>query len=117
MSALTVAVNAVVSSRPSRLYRAEAAQAERDGVHAWPEIDDLVLTLTVRDHAPYFLNQAGLAASTVTPGSTAPDVSRTTPAMLPLSSDWGHADGWREAQHDTHARKTYERYLSMRTSR
>src|SRR5262245_33493060 len=30
--------------------------------------------------------RAGLAASTVTPGMTAPDGSRTTPAMLPVSA-------------------------------
>src|SRR5262245_53150270 len=33
---------------------------------------------------------AGLAASTVTPGSTAPVVSLTVPAMLPLASDCAH---------------------------
>src|SRR6186713_230897 len=32
--------------------------------------------------ARVFSMSAGLAASTVTPGSTAPDVSRTTPVML-----------------------------------
>src|SRR5262249_51090910 len=35
---------------------------------------------------------AGLAASTVTPGSTAPVVSFTTPAMAPVVADWAHAD-------------------------
>src|SRR5438128_2050471 len=33
---------------------------------------------------------AGLAASTVTPGITAPEVSRTTPAIFPVSA-WAHA--------------------------
>jgi len=31
-----------------------------------------------------FSMSAGLAASTVTPGSTPPETSRTTPAMLPV---------------------------------
>src|SRR5262249_38807527 len=39
-----------------------------------------------------FSINAGLAASTVTPGSTAPDVSRTTPAM-PLACCADAADG------------------------
>src|SRR6266850_4594871 len=34
---------------------------------------------------------AGLEASTVTPGSTAPDTSFTTPAMLPVVTDWAQA--------------------------
>src|SRR5678815_1132561 len=37
-----------------------------------------------------FSMSAGLEASTVTPGMTAPDVSRTTPAMFPGSA-WAHA--------------------------
>src|SRR6185436_9019437 len=37
-----------------------------------------------------FSMSAGLAASTVTPGITAPDVSRTTPAIFPESA-WAHA--------------------------
>src|SRR5207244_7996811 len=40
---------------------------------------------------PIFSISAGLAASTVTPGSTAPDVSLTTPAMLPLVADCAHS--------------------------
>jgi hypothetical protein len=42
----------------------------------WPEES----VTTVRT----FSMRAGLAASTVTPGNTAPDVSLTTPAMLLL---------------------------------
>jgi hypothetical protein len=34
---------------------------------------------------------AGLAASTVTPGSTAPDVSLTRPAMPDAVDNWAHA--------------------------
>src|SRR5678815_1448163 len=37
-----------------------------------------------------FSMSAGLEASTVTPGMTAPDVSRTTPAIFPESA-WAHA--------------------------
>ena len=44
----------------------------------WPE-PSVVTLLT-------FSMRAGLAASTVTPGSTAPDGSRTTPAIEP--SPW-----------------------------
>src|SRR5215471_7603408 len=36
-----------------------------------------------------FSMSAGLEASTVTPGMTAPDVSRTTPAIFPESA-WAH---------------------------
>src|SRR5439155_517160 len=32
-----------------------------------------------------------VAASTVAPGITAPDVSFTTPAMAPVVADWAHA--------------------------
>jgi hypothetical protein len=38
-----------------------------------------------------FSISAGLDASTVTPGSTAPDESRTTPAMVP-DWPWAYAD-------------------------
>src|SRR5437899_298745 len=38
----------------------------------------------------------GLVASTVTPGSTAPDGSRTTPAM-PLAACWAQVTGARDA--------------------
>src|SRR5437762_57793 len=38
--------------------------------------------------------RAGLAASTVTPGSTAPDASRTTPAMLPTAPCARATTGW-----------------------
>src|SRR5204862_2674003 len=34
--------------------------------------------------------RAGLTASTLTPGMTAPDVSFTTPAMVPPSELWAH---------------------------
>src|SRR2546427_7543706 len=50
--------------------------------------------------------RAGLAASTVTPGITAPDVSFTTPAMLPLSWVWPQVTSGKSTRHDaitTHA--------------
>src|SRR6476646_6744737 len=43
-----------------------------------------------------FSMRTGLDASTVTPGSTAPDVSVTTPAMVAELVPWLQAeDGWR----------------------
>src|SRR2546430_10398273 len=50
--------------------------------------------------------RAGLAASTVTPGITAPDVSFTAPAMLPLSWVWPEVTSGKSTRHDaiaTHA--------------
>src|SRR5437588_11392375 len=38
-----------------------------------------------------FSIRAGLAASTVTPGKTAPDASLTTPAMPDAVVSWAHA--------------------------
>ena len=51
MSALTFAVNAVVSSMPSRLTVLKPGQREGDGVDARPEVDDLVRALAVGDDA------------------------------------------------------------------
>src|SRR3977135_3693717 len=48
--------------------------------------------------------RAGLAASTVTPGITAPDVSRTTPAMLP-DSDCAHAAAGRNRKPNTKTKR------------
>ena len=82
MSALIVAVNEPVSSMPSRLTRAEAGQRERHGVGAGPQVDDAVLAGAVgHGGLRAFSISAGLDASTVTPGSTAPDASLTTPVM------------------------------------
>src|SRR5512145_8081 len=56
-----------------------------------------------------FSIRAGLAASTVTPGSTAPDASLTTPAMLP-DSDCAHAtDGRNTTQNTTTTRRARDR--------
>ena len=67
---------------PVALDRAEPGQRERDDVDARPEIDDLVLRPDRRSSTErVFSISAWLAASTVTPGSTAPDVSLTMPAM------------------------------------
>src|SRR4030095_7319300 len=38
-----------------------------------------------------FSMSAGLAASTVTPGSTAPELSRTTPVIVPVARFWANA--------------------------
>src|SRR5258706_2794649 len=43
---------------------------------------------------------AGLAASTVTPGITAPEVSLTTPAMVALPEPCAHAAAGRNNTHD-----------------
>jgi hypothetical protein len=42
--------------------------------------------------------KAGLAASTVTPGITAPDESRTTPVMAPVC-DCAHTVAGRQSKH------------------
>src|SRR6185369_17293345 len=81
MSALIVAVKVPVSSMSSRLTvlnpgsvkLREYVPGRSRSILYWP----LPSVTTVRT----FSMSAGLAASTVTPGSTAPDVSLTTPAM------------------------------------
>ena len=50
----------------------------------------LLLGPHVLDWVDFSIN-AELAASTVTPGNTAPVVSLTTPAMAPLDAVWAHA--------------------------
>ena len=59
----------------------EAGQRERDGVGAGPQLGDPVLPEPSVTAVRTFSMIAGLAASTVTPGSTAPDVSFTTPVI------------------------------------
>ena len=81
----------------------EAGQRERHGIGAGRKVDDRGTvrcrrSTTVRT----FSISAGLAASTVTPGSTAPDVSRTDPAMEP--SDWAIPDDWDEQRRERHDR-------------
>jgi hypothetical protein len=49
---------------------------------------------------------AGLAASTVTPGITAPDVSLTTPAMVALPEPCAHAADGANNKHDRATRRT-----------
>src|SRR4030095_950185 len=80
-SGLTVAVNCAGSSMPSR-FTDEKPGSVNVTVHTpgrksvslyWPGAS--VVAVRTRSIS------AGLAASTVTPGSTAPLVSRTTPAM------------------------------------
>src|SRR6185436_18686896 len=80
-SAFTVAVNVPASSTPSRLSALNPGSVNvtlyvpgrRSTTLYWP------LPSVTTDRA--FSINAGLAASTVTPGRTAPDVSLTTPAM------------------------------------
>src|SRR5688500_7930137 len=57
-----------------------------------------------------FSISAGLAASTVTPGSTAPDVSLTTPAMVPEVADCANAAFDRGAKRDDASTKNAIRF-------
>src|SRR5262245_7740179 len=83
-SALTMAVNCVVSSMPSRLTPANPGSVNETTYT--PGLRSTILycpfssVVAVRACSM----RAGLEASTVTPGITAPDVSRTMPAMLPV---------------------------------
>ena len=83
-STSTWAVKLVRSSRPSRLSVAKAASenvtvytpGRNSGSTYWPRLSVTVeRTLSM---------SAGLAASTVTPGSTPPEASLTVPVMAPV---------------------------------
>jgi hypothetical protein len=84
-SAFTDATNDPVSSMPSRLTVLKPGTVNvtayrpgcRFSIRYWP------LSSVTADRS--FSISAGLAASTVTPGSTAPEVSRTAPAMDPCA--------------------------------
>src|SRR5439155_20072506 len=90
-SALTVAVNPTVSSMPSRLTLEKPgsvkvtsyAPGRRSAMRYRPWV-------SVTAKRTFSIN-AGLAASTVTPGRTAPDESCTTPAMLLAPVPCAHA--------------------------
>ena len=84
MSAFTVAVKPDVSSMPITLETVEAGERKGDRVGAGPQIDNVETALAVGDDVRTLSISAGLAASTVTPGSTAPEPSLTTPA-IPLA--------------------------------
>ena len=81
ISEFTEATKLPSSSIPSRLTVANPGRVKvttymrgrRCSIRYWP----LLSETTVRTVS----SRAGLAASTVTPGSTAPDVSRTTPVI------------------------------------
>ncbi len=64
------------------LDRGEARQREGHTVSAGTQIDDLILPGAVVIAVRVFSINAVLAASTVTPGSTAPDASFATPASV-----------------------------------
>ena len=66
------------------------AQREGDRVDARAQVDDAVLTGAVGHDRSDFSISAGLDASTVTPGSTAPEASLTTPVMTP--GEYGGGD-------------------------
>jgi len=70
-----------ISSIPSRFTGGEARQRERHRVRAGTQVDDAVLAGAVGDDGADVFDQWGLAASTVTPGSTAPEGSFTVPAI------------------------------------
>jgi hypothetical protein len=80
-SAFTVALNSEASSRPSRLYVLNPVSVKvteyTPGRRSTIRYEPLPSVTAVRT----FSISASLAASTVTPGRTAPDVSRTTPVM------------------------------------
>src|SRR6516164_1261341 len=94
-STLTVAVNAADNSMPSRLSGLKPVNVNvtvygpgtKSTILYWP----CPSVTAVRT----FSISAGLEASTVTPGKTAPDGSLTTPAMLLVA--WARADAGRSA--------------------
>ena len=87
MSALTVALNSDGQHETVAFVGLEAGQREGDRVGARTQIDDAVEAVAVGDSGPTFSIRTSLEASTVTPGSTAPEVSLTTPVM----DDWACA--------------------------
>src|SRR6266511_3019218 len=103
-SALTVIVPEPASSSPSRftvlnpvsVKVIEYAPGLRSTILYWPWPS----ATTERT----FSIRAGLAASTVTPGSTAPEASLTTPAIPPVSA-WAHATTGRYRREDTTTRR------------
>ena len=80
-SASTVATKCAGQFDPFTPHDRESAQRECHHVGAWPQIDDAVLTASVGDNGANFSINASLEASTVTPGKTAPEGSRTTPVI------------------------------------
>ena len=66
---------------PLASHGREPGQHEGDGVDAGTQVLDPVSPGAVVTAVRTFSISAGLAASTVTPGSTAPDVSATVPAI------------------------------------
>ena len=65
---------------------AEAWQRERQAVGAWRQLDDAVNARAVGDDGAGSPWIAGLLASTVTPGSTAPEASLTVPVRVPCAA-------------------------------
>jgi hypothetical protein len=59
----------------------KSGERERHGVDAGPQVDNLVLAGAVGDALRDRSISTGLDASTLTPGSTASEVSFTTPAI------------------------------------
>ena len=77
MSALIVITTSDGTSTAVAHDGAEARQRKREFVNAGSQRVDAVAPLVVGDGRSDFSMMAGLAASTVTPGSTPPDSSRT----------------------------------------
>ena len=69
------------SSTPSRSHGGETRQGERDGVDTGRRFSMPYCPVPSVTVVRTFSISAGLAASTVTPGSTAPDASRTAPLI------------------------------------
>ncbi len=82
-STFTGAVKPVVSSMPSA-DGVETGQRKGHLIDTWTQVDDLVLPFFIGRRRTTRSMSAGLFASTVTPGMTAPVVSFTTPAMAPV---------------------------------
>jgi hypothetical protein len=84
--ALTVAVNPVVTAMPSRRWLAKPGRVNvmTYGPGRRSTILNTPIASVVAVRVPWM--RAGLAASTVTPASTAPESSLTTPAILPLAT-------------------------------
>src|SRR5262245_22777793 len=110
ISAFTAAVNEVVSSIPSRLTVAKPVRLKVTeyvpGRSSTIRYVPALSVVTVRT----FSIRAGLAASTVTPGRTAPELSLTTPAMLPVAA-CAHTVAGSSRRHPTTARRLTQRVI------
>ena len=94
ISALTDAVNVPVSSTPSRRTVLNPGSVMVTVYVPGRRFSTRYCPASSVTTERTFSISAGLATSTVTPGSTAPDVSRTTPVM----DAWAYDDGRQYSQ-------------------